>query len=852
MQFQYETIGDENVFQDFCKDLLNCVYQTQSFELYKTKGAAQFGIDILSTAHKVVVQCKKKKLLRSDKELEKELINDLDESIKLFLGSALTCRRFILISTTKKYGSVQDRAIFLSQLNGFEIVFWSWEDIERYISQYVELRRRYYPHLFQNESAIPQVITYIPNVHEQEIVGRAIDLSNLEALIESSKRAVLVNGMGGVGKTTLAKLFVAKNYRNYSHVIWLDVKTDFSKAKIGERRSPLVEAFANNVTLINNLKLPINEISPEDRLLMILNKLQNISGSNLLVVDNTSAEIIEFDSKFPFNNWKILLTSREEIEGYSLLNLEVLNDEDAICIFYQYYKIEKSDLVISLLNYIGNHTLTIELLAKTAQKRKLSIQGLVELLKQNGLNIPKTAKIVVGHDPQATTLFEYLLKIFSISDLTEEQVEYLLYFSILNSAPISYDDLKLLFEIPEDDNKFFDNISELALKGWLKELDGNYQVHQIIQEVLRDKLKPDEDNCILLINTLTKVLTISWEINPFDIERFVQYAQSAASYIKESKEGKEIAGLYSILGLREEDLFNLEKALLFNHNAVSIYEKDIPNNALELSSRYNNLQSIYKTLGQMEEAFEFQFKAIELQEEYQHPLHPDMGTSYNNLSLLYEIEGDLRSALDYQKRALFIAEFNLDENHPHLAAAYNNYSILLYKIGLIEEAMEYQQKSFAIRKEVLAENHPALAEAHGNIAAMYETIDKLSEAEYHTLKSIEIRKKIYQDNHYTLGASYNNLASIYLKRKDFQKAYEFQKLAIAIEMEVLGESHHTLSTTFSTMAVIQLELGNLQEAKQNVERAIAIAKKNFDNGHPDLNIYNYFLMHVENLIRSKN
>lgn len=166
MQFQYETIGDENVFQDFCKDLLNCVYQTQSFELYKTKGVAQFGIYILSTTHKVVVQCKKKKLLRSDKELEQELMNDLDESIKLFAVSALSCRRFILISTTKKYGSVQDRAIFLSELNGFEIVFWSWEDIKRYISQNAELRRKYYPHLFGNESSIPQVITCIRNVHE--------------------------------------------------------------------------------------------------------------------------------------------------------------------------------------------------------------------------------------------------------------------------------------------------------------------------------------------------------------------------------------------------------------------------------------------------------------------------------------------------------------------------------------------------------------------------------------------------------------------------------------------------------------------------------------------------------------
>ncbi|KMQ61154.1 hypothetical protein ACM40_15785 [Chryseobacterium sp. BLS98] len=852
MHFQYEPIGDENIFQDFCKDLLNCVYQTQSFELYKTKGATQSGIDILSTTHKVVAQCKKKKLLRSDKALERELINDLDESIKLFLGSPIDSRRFVLITTTKKYGRVQDRAIFLSQSNSFEIIFWSWEDIEKFIAQYVELRSKYYPHLFQNESVIPQVITYIPNIHEEEIVGRETDLLNLETLIDSSRRTVLVNGLGGVGKSTLAKLFVRKNFRRFSHIIWLDVHADFSKKKL-VGISPLLDAFANNITLLNNLQLPIEDLAPEDQLMMILNKLQNISGLNLLVIDNTSADIRELENKFPFDNWKILLTSREEIEGYSLFNLEVLNDEDAIRLFYQYYRIERSNLVINLLNYIGNHTLTIELLAKTAQKRRLSIHKLVELLEQNGLQIPKTAKVFVDHDPQKnpTTLFEYLLKIFSISDLTEEQIQYLRYFSILNSTPISYDDSKLLFGIPEVDNEFFDNISELASKGWLKELDGNYQIHQIVQEVLRAKLEPNESNCILLLNTLSKVLTISWETNPFDIRRFVEYAESVASHIENSDDSKEIAELYSILGLREEDLFNLEKSLLFNHKAVSIYEKDIPSNAIELSGRYNNLQSVYKTLGRIDEAFNFQFKAIELEEEYQHPLHPDVGTSYNNLSLLYEIEGDLESALDYQERAILIAEYNLAENHPHLAGAYNNYSLLLHKIGLIDKALLYQQKSFDIRKQVLAENHPELAQAHGNIAAMYESIDKLDEAEYHTLKSIEIRKEIYSNNHYTLGASYNNLASIYLKRKDFQKAHEFQMQAISIEVDALGDSHYTLGNTYSTMAVIQLQLGNLIEAKQYVERAISISKKNFAEGHPNRNIYDTFLDHIDNLLRIK-
>lgn len=60
MSFQYEPLNDEYVFEEFIRDLFNSMHQTQSFQLYKTKGASQHGIDVFSTEKKVVIQCKKK------------------------------------------------------------------------------------------------------------------------------------------------------------------------------------------------------------------------------------------------------------------------------------------------------------------------------------------------------------------------------------------------------------------------------------------------------------------------------------------------------------------------------------------------------------------------------------------------------------------------------------------------------------------------------------------------------------------------------------------------------------------------------------------------------------------------
>jgi len=49
MGFQYEPLDDEYVFEEFIRDLFNLMHQTQSFQLYKTKGAIQHGIDVFST-----------------------------------------------------------------------------------------------------------------------------------------------------------------------------------------------------------------------------------------------------------------------------------------------------------------------------------------------------------------------------------------------------------------------------------------------------------------------------------------------------------------------------------------------------------------------------------------------------------------------------------------------------------------------------------------------------------------------------------------------------------------------------------------------------------------------------------
>ncbi|MCI5220935.1 MAG: hypothetical protein D3914_17495, partial [Candidatus Electrothrix sp. LOE2] len=169
--YHYEVISDEYQFEEFILDLFNAKYNTQSFQLYKTKGATQHGIDVFSTEKKIVIQCKKKDLSRTDYMLKKDLLQDLEKSLQLVEDVPFDFGTFILATTTKKYTTIQDEAAKLSQGKPFDIQFLSWKDIERVIHQYPELRKQYYSHLAAPESGGPQTSNVSQAVTDSTIYG---------------------------------------------------------------------------------------------------------------------------------------------------------------------------------------------------------------------------------------------------------------------------------------------------------------------------------------------------------------------------------------------------------------------------------------------------------------------------------------------------------------------------------------------------------------------------------------------------------------------------------------------------------------------------------------------------------
>ncbi|MCU0290363.1 MAG: tetratricopeptide repeat protein [Acidobacteria bacterium] len=369
----------------------------------------------------------------------------------------------------------------------------------------------------------------------------------------------------------------------------------------------------------------------------------------------------------------------------------------------------------------GFHTLTVELLAKTAHHAAMSIAGLYEVLKARGFNLNEAPGL--GGEKVPTTwhnekekqrFFDHLLKVFDISGVTEEELFILVNLSVLPAVymPMAWvrDWLKL-----KDNNA----VVSLVEKGWLKRDDSQTEtqlyLHPVMQEVVKHRARPNAGKCKELILSLARKLSVAPGENPLLKKEYMLYGESVV------------------------------RAL-----AMEAEETDA-----DLATLANNLSMLHRDMGQPDRALEFQLKDIEISEKILDKNHPDLATSYNNVS---KAMGQLDRALEFQLKTVAIFEAVLDKNHPSLATSYNNVSSIHQDMGQLDRALEFQLKTIAIFEAVMDKNHPSIATSYNNISLIYKDLGQLDRALEFQLKDIEISEKILDKNHPDLATSYNNVS----------------------------------------------------------------------------------------------
>lgn len=677
---------------------------------------------------------------------------------------------------------------------------------------------------------IPFRLNTSPFVDLSDVIGRDNDLANTNKLLNTSDKVTLVNGLGGIGKTTLAKYFIANYRENYNYVAWIN------------STSNIKEAFLNNIELLDSLaiRLEIEALNKgidwiDNAFSLIINRMRQLGGSqsekkNLLIIDNAGEDIEHsqtLDQIAMRPNWKVLVTSREKLIGFTEYELGFLSAEDAKVLFYKYYKKGVDDsLVTKILKTIGYHTLSIELISKNTNSNPfLNLSKLNELVGKFGLRLRGQVDIKLNYDriDGYTTITKCLQLAFDISDLSKNEFAVLIltHLAALPSKSIEVTELAKMIQVSEEEQIVFSNaINILSKKGWLLKKENSVVMHRIVQDVIWGQLSPRIEDCKRMVDYFTNGIdkeTISKPSSEFEQTKHVEKIEYFIN--KFDGESIDIARLLNQLSelYRIKEFY--QKAFELQSRSIQMKDNLYRQIGLEHAISYSNMGVILRNMARFKEAFDVLKKAIDyLENNPKATNNKTLADAYSNISVVLRYLGELENALSYQLKSLGIRQL---ENNK-LDVSYNNLSILYGHMENLELSFEYRIKANEILEREKSHNLPA---SYNNLGILLRKMGKPLEAVSRFEKAIDSSKEIFGKESTNLAIYYQQLGNTYLELKDWEKSIYNLKIAKAIQEKNNLFEHIDYAYTLSMIGKYFEETKYRINAVLYYEKALLILKR---------------------------
>jgi len=705
-------------------------------------------------------------------------------------------------------------------------------------------------HIYKPHKTPPQLTS---KLGKTTIIGRKKELKEIDKLLRENGSLLLINGIGGIGKSTIASYYLYSQKENYNYYGFFEG----------------LESFANELKPRLNLKSE----KPNELFLEALAKLGTLEGKKLLVLDDVkdieeNQAYIDKILELKHSGYKILITSREEIENIKLYNLNVLSLDDAKALFNSIYKIEDKALLEEILGYLDYHAFFIE---KTAHsiKKTLTPKMIRDKFK-NG----EFAQISVKRKQNFN---KFLNQLFRLDSLDSEEILMLKQLSVLPSFGIGFQSLEYIFQKKED-SEFEELLDYLCEKGWLTRLEEGYKLHQIIKEYILANHTPTFKEIEIVVDSFNALMDNSAypQVAVNNQKNIIYFENLVVLLDRLEIENEEVGTFFNNLGLIYYHLGLYQKAELFLSKALKIRENLLENEHLHTTQSYNNLASLYLSMGEYQKAEPLYLKALKIGEkllgenqpftvfsyanlavlyhymgEYQkaEPLylkalkirkkilgeeHIDTAQSYNNLGGFYEEMGEYKKVKSLYLKALKIRKKILGEEHLDMAQSYNNLAEFYRKMGEYQKVEPLHIKALKIFEKLLGENHPSTVFSYANLALFYDNVGEYQKAEPLYLKALKIRKNLLGEEHQNTAQSYNNLAGLYNSMSEYQKAEPLYLKALEIWEKVLGEEHPSTAISYNNLAIFYYGQGDFERAYEFMKRAVEICSKVLPCNHPDL------------------
>ena len=684
---------------------------------------------------------------------------------------------------------------------------------------------------------------------QKDFTGRQKELNNLHEYCKNNN-TVVITGLGGIGKTSLALKYADEYKSHYKFVYFIEA---FSQESI-------VQGL---IDLAGKMNIPTGEIPI--RLKNLRNRLHEFEDDYLLIFDGIDhPEVFEELKKHLPNNKKcVLITSRMseyatqelQCESLSLTPWCIEEAVDYLLITTKRKEVDQAETIKSdeynqaeiLAEKLGCLPLALTHASAYIRTRNYTISKYVEqfikydvkLFEKEYLDLKKEEKTILTTWKITLDSIEKYHKCFIAKPI-------LSFFSFLNQTPIPLIIIEHWFKT------FFIDHSELELGNGLRHLHNYsminnpypefYAVHLSVQKVIRYNLSFDEyqNNLPQVLNTFTYYMqdydSDNPNIWPF-IRTIVPHCETLSNYLKKSNDSRfdieDSFTLFEKLGVYflQEGFFRKSFACLKYCQKLA---KNIPSiSHTNMNRLIHNIGIVLQLQGKLDEAEAHYRKVFEIKTKaYGTKYHPEVAKTICQIGGVLQLQGKLDEAEARYKEAIEIeTKVYGTRDHPEVARTIHNIGILLRLQGRLgeaeaqyKEALEIKIKAYGTRK------HPELAQIMQNIGVVLHFQGKLDEAEARYKEALEIQVEVYGTrDHPDVAATIHNIGILLCDRGKLDEAKAHYMEALEIQTKVYGSRDHpNEAKTIRQIGIVLHDQGKLDEAKAHYMEALEIQAKAYE------------------------
>ncbi|KAL5318058.1 hypothetical protein ACEPPN_015162 [Leptodophora sp. 'Broadleaf-Isolate-01'] len=688
----------------------------------------------------------------------------------------------------------------------------------------------------------------------EHFVAREDELSRIHKALrgDGSRRAVVLQGLGGIGKTQLSIAYAKRHKDDYSAIFWLNikdqdsVKQSFAKlAKQISREHPSAIPVRNQETnqnldeVVESVKTWLSRPN-NTRWLMIYDNYDTPKLSSR--TDLAAVDIKRFLPE-SYQGSIIITTRSSEVKIGHIIQIRKLSDIrhslEILSTVSRRQVLRTDPDAVKLAEELDGLPLALATAGAYLDQTARSFSDYLRLYKESWVRLKETSPELSSYEDrtlystwqisfdnvkQQNPLSADLLRLWAYFDNQD------LWFELLRHSDSG--DPEWIRELTKDELSFDGAVRVLSSHGLVEvamsspeciESKG-YSIHGCVHSWTIHALNQewDYDLASLAVKFVGAHVPGEKDDQPWIIQRRLLPHAARCSYMFSNSlvVDDELADECRDLGDLYADQGKLDLAEQMYQRALQGKEKAWGPEHMSTLSTVNNLGILYADQGKLDEAEQMYQRALQGYEKAWGPEHTSTLSTVNNLAALYADQGKLDEAERMYQRALQGYEKAWGPDHTSTLSTVNNLGLLYRTQGKLDLAEQMYQRALQGYEKAWGPDHTSTLDTVNNLGNLYQTQGKLELAEQMYQRALQGKEKAWGPEHTSTLDTVNNLGILYRTQGKLDLAEQMYQRALQGYEKAWGPEHTSTLSTVNNLAALYADQGKLDEAERMYQRAL--------------------------------